>query len=47
MKKRKKEIHNLRPVEQKGCMRNSRGTKDQLLINKMMLNDCKKGQTNL
>ena len=33
------EIYNLLPVEQKGCKRNSRGTKDQLLIDKMVLND--------
>ena len=33
------EMNNLLPVEQKGCRRNSRGTKDQLLIDKMVLND--------
>ena len=27
--------------EQKGCRKNSQGTKDQLLIDKMVLNDCK------
>ena len=41
------EIYNLLPVEQKGCRRNSRGTKDQLLIDIMVLNDCKKRHTNL
>ena len=39
--------YNLLPVEQKGYRRNSRGTKDQLLIDKMVLNDCKKRHTNL
>ena len=41
------EMYNLLPEEQKGCRRNSRGTKDQLLIDKMVLNDCKKRHTNL
>ena len=40
------EIYNLLPVEQKGYRRNSRGTKDQLLIDKMVLNDCKKTHSN-
>ena len=35
------------PEEQKGCKRGSRGTKDQLLIDKSALNDCKKRHTNL
>ena len=35
------------PMEQKGCRRKSRGTKDQLLIDKMILNDCRKGHKNL
>ena len=30
------------PEEQKGCKRWSRGTKDQLLIDKTVLKDCKK-----
>ena len=30
------------PKEQKGCKRGSRGTKDQLLIDKTVLEDCKK-----
>ena len=35
------------PEEQKGCKRQSRGTKDQLLIDKTILKDCKKRHTNL
>ena len=35
------------PEEQKRCKRGSRGTKDQLLIDKMLLKDCKKRQTHL
>ena len=31
------DLHNLIPVEQKGSRRNIRGTKDQLLIDKMVL----------
>ena len=30
------------PEEQKGCTRGSRGTKDQLLIDKTVLKDCRK-----
>ena len=37
------EKENLLPNEQKGCKRNSRGTKDQLLIDKTVLKDCRKG----
>ena len=33
--------------EQKGCIRNKLGTKDQLLINKTILEDCKRRQRNL
>ena len=40
-------MYNLLPVEQKGWRRNSRGTKDQLLIDKMVLNDCKKRHNDL
>ena len=40
-------MNNLLPVEQKGCRKNSRGTKDQLLIDKMVLDDCKKRHTKL
>ena len=35
------------PVEQKGCKKKSRGTKDQLLIDKTILQDCRKRHTNL
>ena len=41
------EKENLLPNEQKGCKRNSRGTKDQLLIDKTVLKDCRKRNTNL
>ena len=33
---------NLLPQEQKGCRKGSRGTKDQLLIVKMIVKDCKR-----
>ena len=32
---------NVLPSEQKGCRKGSRGTKDQLVIDKMVLRDCK------
>ena len=35
------------PEEQKGCRRGSRGTKDQLLVDKTVLKDCRKRHTNL
>ena len=35
------------PIEQKRCRRKSRGTKDQLLIDKMVLADCKRKHKNL
>ena len=35
------------PEEQKGCKRGSRGTKDQLLIDKTVLKNCRKRHTNL
>ena len=35
------------PEEQKGCKRNSRGTKDQVLLDKAVLRDCKRRNTNL
>ena len=41
------ENENLLPEEQKGCRRKSRGTKDQLLIDKTILKDCLKRKTNL
>ena len=33
--------------EQKGCRRKTRGTKDQLLTNKMVLKNCRRKHTNL
>ena len=33
--------HQLLPSEQKGCKRESHGCKDQLLANKMILEDCR------
>ena len=41
------EREKLLPDEQKGCKRGSRGTKDQLLIDKTVLKDCKERHTNL
>lgn len=38
---------NLLPDEQKGCRKGSRGTKDQLLIDKQILKHCKRNQRNL
>ena len=35
------------PNEQKGCRRKSRRTKDQLIIDKMVLKDCRRRNTNL
>lgn len=35
------------PVEQNGCRRKSRGTKDQLLIDEIVLADCKRKHKNL
>ena len=37
----------LLPDEQKGCRKNSRGTKDQLLIDKTIIRNCKRRKTNL
>lgn len=37
----------LLPDEKKGCRKGSRGTKDQLLIDKMILRNCKRRKTNL
>ena len=39
--------HDLLPLEQKGCKRGSYGCKDQLLINKMILEECKTQKKNL
>ena len=41
------ESERILPEEQKGCKRNSRGTKDQLLIDKTILKDCKRRHTNM
>ena len=41
------ENENSLPEEQKDCRRKSRGTKDQLLINKKILKDCRKRKPNL
>ena len=37
----------LLPDEQKGCRRQKRGTKDQLLIDKMVIRNCRRKLTNL
>ena len=41
------DVNDKLPVEQKGCEKKRRGTKDQLLIDKMVLRDCRKRHTNL
>ena len=41
------EKENILRDEQKGCRKGSRGTKDQLLIDKAVLTDCKRRKTNL
>ena len=41
------EQNDLFPQEQKGCRRGSYGCKDQLMINKMILENCKKRKRNL
>ena len=41
------ESNRLLPSEQKDCRRNSRGTKDQLLIDKMIIGNCKRRLTGL
>ena len=41
------ETNDLFPVEQKGCRRGSYGYKDQLLINQMVIEDCKSKHKNL
>ena len=38
---------NVLPNEQKGCRKDSQGTKDQILIYKQILKQCKKDQRNL
>jgi hypothetical protein len=37
---------NLMPKEQKGCYRGSKGCKDQLLISKAILQECKRREKN-
>ena len=39
--------NNLLPLEQKGCKRGSYGCKDQLLINKMIIENCKSKHRNM
>ena len=39
------DVNDKLPVEQKGCRKKSRGTKDQLLIDKTILRDCRKRYT--
>ena len=41
------ETNDLYPIEQKGCRRGSYGCKDQLLINQMIIKDCKSKHINL
>ena len=41
------DVNNLLPDEQKGCRKRSRGTKDQLLIDKMITSDARKHKKNL
>ena len=41
------EENQLLPNEQKGCRKRSRGTKDQLLIDKMIIRNCKRRGTGL
>ena len=41
------ENEHLLPEKQKGCRRENRGTKDQLLIDKTVLKDCRKRRRNL
>ena len=38
---------NLMPKEQKGCCRGSKGCKDQLLISKAIIQECKRRKKNL
>ena len=39
-------MNNKLPVEQKGCKKKCKGTKDQLLVDKMILCNCRKRHTN-
>ena len=42
-----KHLEGILPEEQKGCRRRSRGNKDQLLIDKAIVKDCKRRHTKL
>ena len=41
------DVNDKLPVEQKGCRKKRRGNKDELLIDKTILCDCRKRHTNL
>ena len=41
------EAEQLFPEEQKGCRKGSRGTKEYLLVDKMVMRNCKRRKTNL
>ena len=41
------ETNDLLPIERKGCGRGSYDCKDQLLINRMIIEDCKSKHRNL
>ena len=41
------EAEQLFPEEQKGCRKGSRGTKEHLLVDKMVMGNCKRRKTNL
>ena len=41
------DVNDKLPIGQKGRKKKSRGTKDQLLIDKMILRDCRKRHSNL
>ena len=41
------ETNDLLPIEQKDCRRGSYGCKDQLLINRMIIEDCKSKHRNI
>ena len=41
------DVNDKLPVQQKGCQKKSRGTEDQLFIDKTILHDCRKKHTTL
>ena len=41
------EAEQLFPEEQKGCRKGSRGTREHLLVDKMVMRNCKRRKTNL